>query len=104
MAVQQNRAIAQVNPPQSELYKKGETYILDITAKATGFSSLTGNVIYTIGKSQIGNMESSQLNKVLQQMTVGDTYQFNVTATLDSHYAVNWIVNGRAYAKKDQSV
>ena len=85
MVAQKNSAMSKGSPPQSPLCQVGETYFLDITASATGFTKLVNeNVAYTIGKSQIGNMQSSQLNKVLQQMTVGDKMKFNVTAMLDN--------------------
>ena len=60
----------------------------------------TGNVDYTIGTTQLGNLKSDELDQHLKTMKVGDDKWLTLTARLTDS-ATHWRWNDECLACKD---
>jgi len=57
-------------------------------------------VDYTIGRTQLGNLKSDELDQHLKQMKVGDEKELTLTARLTDS-ATHWRWNNEDYTPKD---
>ena len=98
--------MASVNPymqtvtqSNADCLKDGETYRLDLIPPAGPGFMIVG---FTIGRDQLGNLKSDELDQQLKQMKVGDQKGLKLTARLDDPSKKYWHWRNHNLAIKDE--